>query len=200
MLRTAVFLGVCCIASDCQRQVQRHPRQRHPSANRLNIWACAPDILLLCKDVKPGNGRMEECLTSKHQYLNSMCAGRRTHPDNLPHTCKDDVAALCPKTDHESHHLMCLRKHRNKITQQCWDEISALGSDGWEMLPRRFKGLGVDTVCSSALISACGNIAPGFGDLLDCVDQKWNIIANDCGLRERDIPERVPPACHSGPT
>ena len=28
-------------------------------------------------DVAPGQGRIEECLESKHYYLNSMCAGRR---------------------------------------------------------------------------------------------------------------------------
>lgn len=156
-----------------------------------------PPILgFLEADVKPGEGRMQECLESKHAYLNSMCSSRRTRADRVPNVCKEDVDALCPKdVGDEAHHLVCLRKHRNKITQKCWDELSELGSDGWEVLPHRFKQMGVDTECSAALIRLCSDVAPGYGALHQCVDRNWDELAKDCGLRRRVVPERVPPAC-----
>ena len=97
---------------------------------------------------------MQECLESKSAYLNSMCSNRRKRADRVPKVCKEDIEALCPMdVSDEAHHLVCLRKHRNKITQKCWDELSELGSEGWEVLPNRFKQISVDTECSAALAS-----------------------------------------------
>ena len=114
----------------------------------------------------------------------------------MPKVCKEDIEALCPMdVSDEAHHLVCLRKHRNKITQKCWDELSELVSEGWEVLPNRFKQLSVDTECSAALIKMCSEVAPGYGALHQCVEKNWDALAQDCGLRRRLVPERVPPAC-----
>ena len=149
-------------------------------------------------DVKPGKGRIEACLNSKRYYLNSMCAQRRVTYDAVPNKCAEDAAHLCTEPhmiDQVAHKVPCLRKHRNKVSQACWDSLLKLTSDGWEFLPNRFKHLSVDSPCTSALVRACGNIAPGFGALHQCVDRHWALLAEDCGLRPRETPENVPEVC-----
>eukprot|EP00802_Teleaulax_amphioxeia_P005933 Tamp_05937.p1 GENE.Tamp_05937~~Tamp_05937.p1 ORF type:complete len:569 (+),score=82.91 Tamp_05937:3-1709(+) len=193
LLRAAVAVVICCTASDCQ---DVHPRQRPGGLRRRNVWSCASDVLLLCKDVAPGQGRIEECLESKHYYLNSMCAGRRLAADKMPPACQQDVEVLCEGSRDDSFHLMCLRKHRNKISQRCWDDLSKLASHGWEPLPNRFQHMGVDSECMGALLKACTHIAPGYGALHQCVQDNWDQLSAQCGLRARVVPEHVPPACH----
>ena len=111
-----------------------------------------------------------------------MCAQRRVTYDAVPNKCAEDAAHLCTEPhmiDQVAHKVPCLRKHRNKVSQACWDSLLKLASDGWEFLPNRFKHLSVDSPCTSALVRACGNIAPGFGALHQCVDRHWALLAED---------------------
>ena len=191
-LLLAVAAVIFCAASDCHGE---HPRRKSAGSDRKVLWSCASDVLLLCKDVEPGDKRIEECLESKQHFLNSMCKGSRLYADRLPFPCQEDAQALCESSQDDAFQLMCLRKHRNKISQRCWDDLSKLASDGWEPLPNRFKTMGVDSECSRALIKACTHIAPGYGALNECVHDKWHELGAPCGLRAREAPENVPPAC-----
>jgi Golgi apparatus protein 1 len=167
------------------------------SDTRKTLWACATDVVVLCSDVVPGDGRMEACLKRKKSFLTSMCANQRRTSDPLPPVCEKDAAIHCPGETEDALQLMCLRKHRNRLTANCWKRLSQLQSDGWELLHSRFKMLGVDTPCTQALLDVCKDIAPGYGALRMCVDNNWRKLELQCGLKKREDPESIPEACES---
>ncbi len=167
------------------------------SDSRKTLWACATDVVVLCSDVVPGDGRMDACLKRKKSFLTSMCANRRRTSDQLPPVCQRDAEVHCPDEKEDALQLMCLRKLRNRLSSNCWKRLSKLQSDGWELLHSRFKMMGVDTPCTQALLDACKDIAPGYGALRACVDNNWKKLEVQCGLKRREDPESVPAACES---
>jgi|SRR5471032_2250118 Cysteine rich repeat len=51
--------------------------------------ACKQDVQTLCTDVKPGEGRVKECMKSHHEQLSAGCkaaikANRREHSEQAP--------------------------------------------------------------------------------------------------------------------
>ena len=84
---------------------------------------CAEDIKKHCKDVKPGDGRVIQCLDKlKDDDLSPSCRQQRTQAkaifDGLKVTCKEDHEKLCAGKEH--HELMrCMKENREKISAGC---------------------------------------------------------------------------------
>ena len=168
---------------------------RNKIAPRRTLWACASDMIVLCPHIEPGEGRIENCLHSKQSFLTSMCSEKRRTAENVPSDCAGDILDFCSDERENGHRLVCLRRNRKSLSQACWNKISKLRSDGWEMLPSRFRTFGVDSPCAYAVLQASRNVLVGYGALRDCVDANWNLLADSCGLRRRVIPEDIPEVC-----
>jgi len=162
---------------------------------RMTLWNCASDVLALCSDVVPGDGRMEACLTSQHAYLTAMCADKKQSSFSVPVSCKEHVQTHCGDVVDDGMRLTCLRRNHEKISSACKSHMTALESDTWEMLHNRFKSISVDSPCTRAFIRACKSVTCGKGGLQDCVSKNWQRLHADCGLLPPEMPERVHQVC-----
>ena len=138
---------------------QRSAQARHPKIqdNVQTLWNCGPDIVMHCGDVKPGGGRMADCLHAKRRLMTNMCTDRRTSPDHTPPACKPDAAELCREGIGDSAlQLICLRKYKELVSEKCWVKLEKVGTHGWEVLPNKFKQMGVDSNCTMTLLKHCG--------------------------------------------
>jgi len=162
---------------------------------RMTLWNCASDVLALCSDVEPGDGRMEACLIAQHAYLTAMCAEKKQSSFSVPMSCKDHVETHCSDIIDDGLRLTCLRRNHEKISAECKNHMSALESDSWEMLHHRFKSISVDSPCTRAFIRACRSVTCGKGGLQDCVAKNWQRLHADCGLLPPEMPEKVHEVC-----
>ena len=60
------------VSPECKALYEEHMQGR--MEGRAAMRACAPDAAKLCRDVKPGEGRVIECLKSHQSELSPACA------------------------------------------------------------------------------------------------------------------------------
>ena len=102
---------------------------------------CTDEIQTYCADVKPGGGRILECLKTNEAKLSPACTGR---VNDLQGTvsgplgaCRDDWAALCyhprASTDRQSM-LQCLQANRANVSAGCQKALQSMS--GTRQQPR----------------------------------------------------------------
>jgi hypothetical protein len=85
---------------------------------------CRADIEKFCADVKPGGGRVAECLRKHHTELSPACKARgqevRERVHEIHEACQDDAAKYCKevKPGEERIHA-CLQKHDKDVSAAC---------------------------------------------------------------------------------
>ncbi len=103
-------IGVLFVGMDAYAQGQRGP--------------CAADIAKLCKDVKPGGGRLAECLKEHEKEISPACAAsiRETKRKlkDAHQACADDAQKFCKDVKPgEGRILNCLREHQKDLSPAC---------------------------------------------------------------------------------
>ncbi|MBI5451258.1 MAG: hypothetical protein HY940_07865 [Gammaproteobacteria bacterium] len=86
--------------------------------------SCQPDIKKFCADVKPGGGRIIQCLKKHDAELSEACKARgkqaREHAKETHQACKDDVQKLCKDVQPgEGRIISCLKEHDADVSQAC---------------------------------------------------------------------------------
>jgi hypothetical protein len=83
---------------------------------------CGPDVKKFCAGIRPGEGKIAECLKKNVDALDPDCKvtvaeGRPTIP---PSPCKADIEKLCPTIDPGQGRIAeCLRKNAVLLSAQC---------------------------------------------------------------------------------
>lgn len=130
---------------------------RWSQSDMQNVWNCGADIVTHCANVKPGDGRIADCLHDNKRLITSMCSHRRDTPDHTPSACKSDAAKLCEEDAGDSSiQLICLRKKKDLVSEKCWERLAKIGTHGFEVLPMQFKQMAVDSQCTVTLLKHCG--------------------------------------------
>ena len=85
---------------------------------------CRTDIEKFCPDVKPGGGRMAECLQKHREELSPECRARgqavRERVQEAHEACKEDISKYCGEVrPGEGHIVTCLRSHDKDISADC---------------------------------------------------------------------------------
>ena len=85
---------------------------------------CADDAAKLCKDVRPGHGRIARCLKQHQSELSDACkqdiATKKEKAKTLAAACKDDTAKLCSDVKRgRARVLKCLTRHENELSPAC---------------------------------------------------------------------------------
>jgi hypothetical protein len=101
-----------------------------------SAWAqaagpCAPDVAKLCSTVKPGGGRIVECLRSHAAEVSAACTARMTAlTAQLVDTqvaCWDDIEQLCPGVQPgQARQMECLKEHQANISAECKEAVAKL--------------------------------------------------------------------------
>ncbi len=105
----AMFLGVTSVAQS--QEVNK-------------TGPCKDDIEKFCKDVKPGQGRMLECMREHENRLSQSCkdhiaeAGEKAL--GFAKACKGDINKFCQDIKPGRGRIInCLRQHESELSVDC---------------------------------------------------------------------------------
>lgn len=87
---------------------------------------CAADFEKLCKDVKPGGGRLLACLKQHEAELSATCKqaqgkahGRMAQRRPSP-ACKGDIEKFCKDVQPGGGRIVkCLNEHKSELSGEC---------------------------------------------------------------------------------
>ena len=90
---------------------------------------CADDVAKLCKGVKPGQGRIMQCLEDHQSELSPACQSRvqaiATRMKEMSDACQSDVQRLCKDVSPGGGRLaQCLKQHESELSSACKSELA----------------------------------------------------------------------------
>jgi len=95
---------------------------------------CAADAKKFCSDVKPGQGRIHNCMASHQAELSPACQARIKQAaeklQNLAKACRADAEKYCKGVRRGSGRILsCLKGHEANLDPACAAEFKRTGSD-----------------------------------------------------------------------
>jgi hypothetical protein len=92
---------------------------------------CAEEIANYCKGIRPGGGRILNCLKEHDQDLSSTCkekvAGIEKKVAEARDACSEDIDRFCKGiVPGEGRILRCLRGHAQEISSGCSEKIEGV--------------------------------------------------------------------------
>jgi len=100
---------------------------------------CADDIEKYCKEIKPGGGRLLNCLKGHENELSVSCRGKISELQGIikdcEQACSGDIAQFCKEVQPGGGRIIkCLREREKELSPSCSEKL--------EMIGKRFKGRG----------------------------------------------------------
>jgi len=85
---------------------------------------CTQDIKKFCKDVKPGGGRIVQCLKQHESELSQQCkdyqTGLKEKAAAGARDCKADTAKFCKDVKPGGGRIVqCLKQHESELSEAC---------------------------------------------------------------------------------
>jgi len=98
---------------------------------------CADDIEKYCKEIKPGGGRLLECLKAREAELSVSCRGKIGELQGIikgcEQACSADISQFCKDVQPGGGRIIkCLRGHDKELSSSCSAKL--------EMIGKRFTG------------------------------------------------------------
>jgi hypothetical protein len=96
------------------------------SAAQAHHGACRADVEQFCKDVKPGEGRIIDCLKQHENELSEQCkaAGEkmRSRANEFKAACQPDLDQFCKDVPPGHGRIReCLHENKDKLSATCAD-------------------------------------------------------------------------------
>ena len=93
---------------------------------------CADEIEKFCKDVKPGGGRIIECLKAHEAELCAACRGKigelQGFIKDCEHACSGDIAQFCKEIQPGGGRIIkCLRERDKELSPSCSAKLEMIG-------------------------------------------------------------------------
>jgi len=100
---------------------------------------CADDIEKYCKEIKPGGGRIMNCLKAHETELSPSCKEKMCELQGVikgcEQACAGDIAQFCKDVQPGGGRIVkCLREHDKQLSPSCSAKL--------EMIGKRFQGRG----------------------------------------------------------
>jgi len=98
---------------------------------------CADDIEKYCKEIKPGGGRLLNCLKAHEKKLSASCCAKIGELQGIitecEQACSGDIARFCKEVQPGGGRILkCLKGHDKELSPSCSAKL--------EMIGKRFKG------------------------------------------------------------
>lgn len=102
---------------------------------------CADDIDKFCKEIKPGGGRIMNCLKMHENELTVSCREKIMETQGVIKACEQacagDIAQFCKEIQPGGGRIArCLREHEKDLSPSCSAQLEKIG--------KRFQGKGGD--------------------------------------------------------
>jgi len=87
--------------------------------------ACAADIKAQCADVKPGGGRLKDCVKSHFSDLSADCQVAIVRAAAVAKACKADVKSFCADVKPAKGAIAdCMKEHTAEVSDSCKDAMA----------------------------------------------------------------------------
>ena len=83
-----------------------------------SIGVCAVDIKAKCAEVKPGGGRIKDCVKTHAAEFSDTCKARLARVAEISKACTTDVKESCPGKDRS-----CILKSIGNVKDQCKEAL-----------------------------------------------------------------------------
>ncbi|MCK9419592.1 MAG: cysteine rich repeat-containing protein [Nitrospirae bacterium] len=89
-----------------------------------NKGPCADDVAKFCKDVKPSEGAIANCLKEHASELSAGCketlAAAKQKVQDFTEACKNDMSKFCKDVKPGGGRILqCLKGHENELSPEC---------------------------------------------------------------------------------
>src|SRR5277367_4233114 len=96
-----------------------------PAQQKAVVRTCAADIKSFCADVKPGGGRVRDCIKSHFGELSAPCQDVVTKVAAIGKTCKADIKQFCADVKPGGGRIeTCMKTHLSEVSGPCKDALS----------------------------------------------------------------------------
>ena len=83
------------------------------------IGVCAADIKAKCAEVKPGGGRIKDCVKAHVEEFSDACKARLARVVEISKSCTTDVKESCPGKERS-----CILKSIGNVKDQCKEALA----------------------------------------------------------------------------
>ena len=88
-------------------------------AKERSIGVCAADIKAKCAEVKPGGGRIKDCVKTHVAEFSDACKARLARVAEISKACTTDVKESCPGKERS-----CILKSIGNVKDQCKEALA----------------------------------------------------------------------------
>jgi hypothetical protein len=93
---------------------------------------CADDIEKFCKGIKPGGGRLLNCLKAHETELSAPCCEKMSELQGIikecDEACSGDIAKYCKDVQPGGGRIMkCLKEHEKELSPSCSAKLEMIG-------------------------------------------------------------------------
>jgi hypothetical protein len=93
---------------------------------------CADDIEKYCREIKPGGGRIMNCLKAHETELSVSCRGKIGELQGIikdcEQACAGDIAQFCKEVQPGGGRIVkCLREHDKQLSPSCSTKLEMIG-------------------------------------------------------------------------
>jgi len=101
------------------------------ASSALAAPSCKADVAKLCPEVKPGGGRIAQCLKQNEAQVSAPCKERikmvAAQLKEVKEACADDLQQYCASVKPGGGRIaQCLKEHKDKLSAECKKEIGEL--------------------------------------------------------------------------
>ena len=117
----SIFIFALSVMLTVSSAEQIQPEQGNP---------CAADMKKLCQGVKPGEGRLMECLREHKAELSPACSEKMVEQKDKMKTthkkCNSDIQKFCSDVKPGGGRIIaCLKNHQAELSRECSDTLTS---------------------------------------------------------------------------
>jgi hypothetical protein len=88
-------------------------------AKERSVGVCAADIKAKCAEVKPGGGRIKDCVKTNAAEFSDPCKARLAQVAEISKVCAADIKENCPGKERS-----CILKNISNLKDQCKEALA----------------------------------------------------------------------------